>query len=52
MFGQKNILDTMTPKPRNEYNPSAKSVKEYAYAEDCNFSCRPAMEDGKTTIFT
>ena len=43
---QKNFLDTMQPKARNEYVTPAKSVLEYCYTEDCNFSFRPAMEDG------
>jgi len=34
------------PKPRNEYNPTAKSVLEYSYYEDGNYYYRDAMEDG------
>jgi hypothetical protein len=30
-----------------EHEPSASSVKEYAYQEDKNFRFRPAMEDSK-----
>jgi len=33
------------PKPRNEYNPTAKSVLEYSYYEDGNYYYRDAMED-------
>ena len=33
-------------KPRNEYNPSGRSVLEYSYTEDGNYYCRDGMEDG------
>ena len=46
MIGQKNFLDSMQPTARNEFNQSAKGVLQYAYTEDCNFSCRASMEDG------
>jgi hypothetical protein len=30
-----------------EHEANASSVKEYAYQEDKNYRCRPAMEDSK-----
>jgi len=39
----------MQPQARNEFKSTAKSVREYAYTEDCNFKCRPAMEDDHFT---
>ena len=45
MFGQ--FISDFKPKARKEYNPSAISLREYAYSEDCNYSNRQNMEDGE-----
>lgn len=38
------------PKPRNESNTAARSVTEYAYAEDGNYYYKDSMEDGREKI--